>query len=126
MITIFADRLANGEPVEIFGDGKQIRDFTYVGDAVTALCRALPAARTGAPVFNICTGKGTTVQTLADTMASLYRVELAPIYRPARAGEVRVSVGDPRFAAAELDFRAMTTLVDGLAMTLDLPSANPL
>lgn len=44
VITIFADRLANGKPVEIFGDGEQVRDFTYIGDAVAALCRALPAA----------------------------------------------------------------------------------
>lgn len=41
VMAIFTDRLARGEPVEIFGDGQQIRDFTYVGDAVSALCRAL-------------------------------------------------------------------------------------
>ena len=57
VIALFADRLRLGEPVEIFGDGGQIRDFTYVGDAVGALDRALAAASTSAPVFNICTGK---------------------------------------------------------------------
>ena len=72
-------------------------------------------------MFNICTGKGITVRALADTMASLYRTELVPIYRPARAGEVRVSIGDPRLAATKLGFRAVTTLADGLAVTLDLP-----
>src|SRR6266853_4579692 len=55
VITLFADRLRHGEPVEIFGDGEQVRDFTYVGDAVAALDRALSAASTSAPVFNICT-----------------------------------------------------------------------
>ena len=125
VITIFANQLANGEPVEIFGDGEQIRDFTYVGDAVAALCRALPAASTSAPVFNICTGKGTTVRALADAMASLYRTEVVANYRPARAGEVRVSIGDFRLAAAKLDFRAVTALADGLAMTLDLPRSRP-
>ncbi len=125
VIAIFADRLANREPVEIFGDGEQVRDFTYIGDAVAALCRALPAASTSAPVFNICTGTGTTVRALADTMATLYRTELVAIYRPARAGEVRVSIGDPLLTAAKLDFKAVTTLADGLAMTLDLPRPNP-
>jgi UDP-glucose 4-epimerase len=122
VIAIFADRFARGEPVEIFGDGQQIRDFTYIGDAVSALCRALPAAGIAAPVFNVCTGKGTTVQTLAKTMAALYRTELVANHRPARSGEVRVSIGDPCSAAEQLGFRAETALADGLAVTLNLPA----
>ena len=58
VIALFAERLARGEPVEIFGDGKQIRDFTYIGDAVAALDRALSVVSTDAPVFNVCTGRG--------------------------------------------------------------------
>src|SRR5215472_15442262 len=49
VIARFASRLRLGDSVEIFGDGKQVRDFTYVGDAVTALCCALNAASTDAP-----------------------------------------------------------------------------
>ncbi len=120
VIAIFADRLARGEPVEIFGDGQQVRDFTYIGDAVSALCRALPAANTGGSVFNVCTGKGTTVQALAETMAGLYRTELVAYHRPARSGEVRVSIGDPRQAGEHLGFKAETALADGLAITLNL------
>jgi UDP-glucose 4-epimerase len=120
-IAIFAERLAHGEPVEIFGDGKQVRDFTFIGDAVSALCRALPAASTSAPVFNVCTGKGTTVRTLAETMAARYRTELVAYYRPGRCGEVRVSIGDPRQAAEQLGFSAEIALADGLAITLDAP-----
>ncbi len=122
VIAIFAERLAHGEPVEIFGDGQQVRDFTYVGDAVAALCRALPAASIGASVFDVCTGKGTTIQTLAETMAGLYRTELVAYHRPARSGEVRVSIGDPRRAAEQLGFMATTALVDGLAITLNVLS----
>jgi UDP-glucose 4-epimerase len=121
VIAIFADRLANGEPVEIFGDGEQVRDFTYVGDAVAALCRALPAASASAPVFNVCTGNGTTVRGLAETMAGLFRTQLLACHRPARPGEVRVSIGDPRLTAEKLGFKAETPLADGLAMTLNLP-----
>src|SRR4249920_1895883 len=61
VISIFADRLLRGRPIEIFGDGEQVRDFTYVGDAVAALRRAMDAASTEAPVLNICTGRGTSV-----------------------------------------------------------------
>jgi UDP-glucose 4-epimerase len=124
VIAIFADRLARGEPIEIFGDGQQVRDFTYVGDAVSALCRAMPAASTRACVFNVCTGKGTTVQALAETMAAFYRTELVAYHRPVRYGEVRVSIGDPRLAAEQLGFRAETRLTDGLAMTFNVPRAR--
>jgi UDP-glucose 4-epimerase len=120
VIAIFADRLAHGEPVEIFGDGQQVRDFTHVSDAVCALGLALRAASTSAYVFNVCTGTGTTVQALAELMAALYRTELVVQGRPARFGEVRVSIGDPRHAAKQLGFEAKTALTDGLAITLNL------
>jgi UDP-glucose 4-epimerase len=122
VIAIFADRLARGEPVEIFGDGQQVRDYTHVGDAVCALGRALRAASTSADIFNVCTGTGTTVQALAEMMAALYRTELVAYRRPARSGEVRVSIGDPRQAAKQLGFEAKTALADGLAATLNPPS----
>jgi UDP-glucose 4-epimerase len=124
VVTIFADRLARSEPVEIFGDGQQVRDFTYVGDAISALCRALPAASVEAPVFNVCTGKGTTVQALAEIMATLYRAELVAVHRPARPDQVRVSIGDPALAARKLGFTANTALAAGLATTLNPPASR--
>ena len=124
VIALFGDRLRLGEPVEIFGDGEQIRDFTYVGDAVGALDRALTAANTSAPVFNICTGNGISVRALAETMAELYQTDITAYSSPARSGEVRISVGDPRRAAEQLGFRAETALADGLPITLDLPRAR--
>jgi UDP-glucose 4-epimerase len=121
VITLFAERLARGEPVEIFGDGKHIRDFIYIGDAVAALDRALSVVSTDAPVFNVCTGKGTTIRELAEIMTRIYKTDVTPIYRPARSGDVRISIGDPRRAAEKLRFRAETTLTAGLAITLDPP-----
>lgn len=121
VIAIFADRLSRGQPIEIYGDGEQVRDFTFIGDAVSALCRAMREATTDAPLFNVCTGKGTTVRTLAETLAGLYQTELVIYHRPARSGEVRVSIGDPRHAGEQLDFRAQTALADGLAITVDRP-----
>ncbi|MGA8380705.1 MAG: NAD-dependent epimerase/dehydratase family protein [Stellaceae bacterium] len=118
VIAIFLDRLRRGEPVEFFGGGGQVRDFTFIDDAVAALRRALPAASTRAPVFNVCTGKGTTVRRLAETIAALCQTELVVYCRPPRGGEVEVSIGDPRRAAEELGFRANTVLTDGLAATL--------
>jgi UDP-glucose 4-epimerase len=119
VISIFADRLLRGKPVEIFGDGEQARDFTFIGDAICALRGAMRAASTNAFVFNVCTGKATSVRGLAQTMAELCGTELVVRHRPARCGEVRISVGDPQRALDRLGFTAQTTLTKGLAMTLD-------
>ena len=125
VISIFADRLLRGEPVEIFGDGKHARDFIYIDDAVCALRYAMRAATTSAFVFNVCTGKATSVHGLAQTMATLCGTELVIRRHPARCGDIRISIGDPRRAAERLGFTAQTTLSDGLAMTLDLLGRNP-
>ncbi len=119
VIAIFLDRLRRGEPVEIFGEGGQVRDFTFIADAVAALRRAMPVASAQARVFNVCTGTGTTVRRLAETIAALCGAVLVVSHRPPRGGEVEISIGDPRHAAAELGFRARTTLSEGLAATLD-------
>ena len=54
-------------------------------------------------------------------MATFYDTELVICRRPARSGEVRVSIGDPRQAAEQLGFLAKTALADGLAITLNRP-----
>jgi UDP-glucose 4-epimerase len=118
VVSIFADRLLRGEPIEIFGDGEQARDFTYVSDVVCALQRAMRVATTGAFVFNVCTGRAQSINALAQTMAALCQTELVVHRRPPRSGEVRISIGDPRRAAEQLGFTARTTLTDGLAITL--------
>jgi UDP-glucose 4-epimerase len=125
VISIFADRLLCGKPVEIFGDGEQARDFTYISDAVCALRLAMRAATTSAFVFNVCTGKATSVRGLAQTMAELCGTELIVHRRPARCGEVRVSIGDPQRAVERLGFTARTMLSDGLAQTLNLLGRSP-
>ena len=120
VISVFADRLLRGKPIEIFGDGEQARDFTYISDAVCALRCAMRAATTRAFVFNVCTGKATSVLGLAQTMAELCGTKLVVHRHPARCGEVRISIGDPHRAVERLGFVAQTTLSDGLAMTLEM------
>jgi UDP-glucose 4-epimerase len=124
VITIFIERLRRGQPIEIFGDGEQIRDFTYIGDAVTSLRRAMRAASIEARVFNVCTGIGTSVSELAEMIAGLCGKPLVVRHSAVRLGEVRVSIGDPSRAAEALDFWARTGLANGLAETLDLLTSN--
>ena len=118
VISIFCDRLKAGQGVTIFGDGGQSRDFVFVGDVVRALLAGMGRASTEGPVYNVCTGRSTTIYDLAGTIAGILGVPAEITSGPPRAGEIRVSLGDPSAAQHELGFSALTTLGEGLARTL--------
>jgi UDP-glucose 4-epimerase len=118
VISIFCDRLQHGEPIEVFGDGRQTRDFIFVADVVTAVLRAMDAQLSDAPVFNICTGRAVSVLELAQTVASLCGQDLSIHFRPARNGEIKHSYGDPTVATETLGLPDPTELKVGLAATL--------
>ena len=120
VISIFCQRILEGAPIEIHGDGGQVRDFVFVQDAVDALRSAMRAAVKGtAPrVLNVCTGTGTTIRELGELICRAHGVAYAPRYSPSRAGDVRISVGSPQLAMQRLDFTAWTQLRQGLARTL--------
>jgi UDP-glucose 4-epimerase len=128
VISIFCDRLAAGKSVTIFGDGYQTRDFIYVSDVVNALILAMDRASTGAAlvdrssgkplVLNVCTGRQTSIRTLATVVSQLLGKKARWTYQPERPGEIRTSVGDPTRARQVLGFSAQTSLESGLAATL--------
>jgi len=118
VISIFCDRLRRGEPVDLFGDGQQTRDFVFVEDVVAALLRAPTRATREAPVFNVCSGEPTSVRALATLIAGLNGRQPDFRPRPARLGEVRHSLGAPGRARAALGLGAPTPLSDGLAAVL--------
>jgi UDP-glucose 4-epimerase len=115
VISIFCDRFARGEGVEIHGDGGQTRDFIAVGDIVAGLLAGLAAASTEAPVLNLCTGRATSVLELARTIAGLCGVAPAIRHGPARPGEIRHSVGSAERARAVLGLGPPRGLAEGLA-----------
>jgi UDP-glucose 4-epimerase len=116
VIAIFLDRLAAGEPTRIFGDGRQTRDFVYVGDVVRAV---LAAVDHGGGVLNVGTGIETSVGDLHALCARVAGVEQEPELAPERPGDVRRSVIDPGRAERELGWRAELTLEEGLRATWD-------
>ncbi len=118
VISIFCDRIGADEPVTIYGDGQQTRDFIYVGDVVRALILALNRMPDRPTVFNVCTGLRTSINDLAAILAeSLGR---RPRFEtlPPRDGEIRHSRGDPSAARAALGFAATVPLSRGLALTM--------
>ncbi|WPZ33494.1 NAD-dependent epimerase/dehydratase family protein [Thalassobaculum sp. OXR-137] len=118
VISIFASRFAKGQGVSIHGDGGQVRDFVYVGDVVAHILAALKAADTTAPVANVCTGAPTTVLGLAETLRAMTGNRGDIVFGPARAGDIRVSIGDPAVAVRRMGIRADVSLEEGLRRLL--------
>jgi UDP-glucose 4-epimerase len=116
VVAIFSEKMLRGEPVTVNGDGKQTRDYVYVGDVVRANLLALESTATGP--FNVGTGVETDVNTLAAELlrASGSRSEVR--HGPAKQGEQRRSVIDSRRAAELLGWRPEVSLEDGLGRTV--------
>jgi len=109
----FRDMAAKGS-VTVFGDGRQTRDFIYVGDVVRA--NLLAAKKTGADgeVVNIATGRSTSVLELARTVAEVLGKPLRIRRAPPRKGDIRHSTADISRARRRLGFRPATGLEQGL------------
>jgi UDP-glucose 4-epimerase len=118
VIAIFCGKLRGGERPTVFGDGKQTRDYIYVGDVVSAALAAAESEATG-PI-NVGTGIETDVLELARQLGELGGVDsFEPELAPPRTGEVqRISI-DPGRAERELGWKAETDLEAGLRLTLD-------
>src|SRR5215213_7527958 len=117
VIAIFCGKLLDGGRPKIFGDGKQTRDYVFVGDVVEANLRAAESDATGS--YNVGTGVETDVLELAARLGELGGRDFEPEFSPPREGEVqRISI-DPARAGAELGWKAEMGLADGLRVTLD-------
>jgi UDP-glucose 4-epimerase len=115
VISIFFDRLRRRAPIEIFGDGGQVRDFVAVADAVEFFIAAMEADAIAGDAFNVCTGRGTTVKALAETVATVLGVAPEIRHAAARPGDIRISIGDPAKAARKLGCSALLSLSEGLS-----------
>lgn len=118
VISIFLERLRSGQPIRIFGDGTQSRDFVYVKDIVDANLRAARSGAQGA-VYNIGTGTATTVLQLATLMSELAGRPPEIEFLPWRAGEIRHSTAAIDAARAALGFQPAYDLRTGLAEIWD-------
>ena len=124
VIAIFCGCFADGRTPTIYGDGKQTRDYTYVGDVVAANLRAAELDVTG-PI-NVGTGVETSVLDLVEAFRGLEGGEsFEPEHAPARAGEVLRSCLDAARARELLGWEPAVPLAEGLRRTLATVSAAP-
>ncbi|MEM6732696.1 MAG: NAD-dependent epimerase/dehydratase family protein, partial [Myxococcota bacterium] len=118
VVAIFSERMLRDETPTIFGDGKQTRDYVYVGDVVRAVLAAWTTEAASGP-FNIGTGVETDVNRLAGVIAAAagYTGEIP--HGAAKPGEQRASCIDISRAGAVLDWRPRVSLEDGLGRTVE-------
>ena len=116
VISIFFNRISAGQGIKIFGDGGQTRDFIYVADVVRALLAAMGQDTAGPSVFNVCTGKTTSLLELAATIGKVFGRTPDIRFEAGRVGDIRASLGDPAMARDALGFSANLSLEDGLRL----------
>ena len=119
VISIFAKRMSQGKRPTIYGDGEQTRDFVYVADVVRAILLACEREEAIGGVFNVAGGVQTSILHLATALNQVLDTDLAPIFAPARAGEVRFSQGDASWAQEVLGWKAQVSLREGLSQLIE-------
>jgi UDP-N-acetylglucosamine/UDP-N-acetyl-alpha-D-glucosaminouronate 4-epimerase len=119
VVPLFITAVAAGEPVTVFDDGEQSRDFTYVGNVVDANLLAANADGVSGRILNVAAGTPTTVNELADTVGRLVDKPVEKQYLPPRPGDLRNSWADPGEAKSLLGWEPRVGLEEGLRQTID-------
>jgi UDP-glucose 4-epimerase len=124
VVAIFCGRILDRKPITVFGDGKQVRDYVYVGDVAEvtwrAATRALPkGGLLDARAFNVGTGVATDVLALASILMKAAGVVIPVEHAPERPGEQRVSYLNVTKAREQLDWSPRMSIEEGLAATFE-------
>jgi UDP-glucose 4-epimerase len=115
----FINRMLDGTPPEIYGDGLQGRDFTYVDNVVQANLLAIRRDGASGQVFNIGCGKETNLLELVDILNRIIGSNLSPTHTEPRPGDVRHSMADISKAKDVLGYMVRVDLKEGLKRTAE-------
>ena len=113
VIALFVDRISEGKPLTVFGDGEQTRDFIYVGDVARANVAALQHEEVEG-ACNIATGKKTSLLDLIEVLSDITGRQSEISFAPPREGDIVHSLAVPDKMNQQLGVTAQTTLRDGL------------
>ena len=114
VISRFVDAFDRKETPVIFGDGKQTRDFVYVGDVAKAFCQSIRIAKKDPLVCNIGTATEVSLLDLIQALNHIYGRKVKPKHQPTRIGDIYRSCSDITQAKKRLGFKPQTSLLDGL------------
>ena len=123
VVPLFVKAIDAGQPVEIFGDGEQSRDFTYVANVVDATIRAGHADGANGEIFNVAAGAPASVNEIADLIGQLLGKPVERRQLPPRSGDIRNSWADLTKAKAILGYEPSVDLREGLRRTVEYLTA---
>lgn len=119
VISIFAKKIKENQNLVIFGDGQQIRDFIFVNDVVAYFIAAMKSGHQGAQVFNLGSGKGTSINGLVTALETLLGRPVKKEYAPKRIGDIGISIANIDPATGFFGFKPQTLLEKGLTAYLE-------
>ena len=123
VISVFNRLIVEGQPLTVYGDGEQTRDFIYVDDVVDANIKAMGNSQcTG--IYNVSTNKGTSVNELITRFRAISGADFMVHYEAERVGDIKHSRLSNAKAERDFGFVATTTLEDGLQKTLEYFKAH--
>jgi nucleoside-diphosphate-sugar epimerase len=118
VISLFISAFSEGRQPTIHGDGRQTRDFTFVGDVVRGVLRCCEAPNVAGEVMNLSVGGRISLLEVIHTLQTIYGKNIEPILGPEREGDVRDSQGDIYKARHLLGFEPSVPFEDGLRQTV--------
>lgn len=118
VIPAFILKLQSGERPVIFGDGKQSRDFTFIGNVVAGNLAAATATGVGGKVFNVASGRSYSLLDLVAGLNKIMGLDIQPILEAPRVGDVKDSLADISLAAQELGYAPSVEFSEGLRRTV--------
>ena len=121
VLAIFCRRMLAGEPISIYGDGEQSRDFTYIDNVVhgNLLAAAAPAEKVSGRMMNLATGSSSTLNETVEILRELTGYRGQPAFEPERAGDIRDSLADIRLAEELLGYAPIVDFREGLLRTIE-------
>jgi UDP-N-acetylglucosamine/UDP-N-acetyl-alpha-D-glucosaminouronate 4-epimerase len=119
MVPLFITAVAAGEPVTVFGDGEQSRDFTYVENVVDATLRAAHADGASGRIFNVAAGSPASVNDVAAAIGRILDKPVERLFAPPRPGDIRDSWADVTAARDVLGYEPSVDLEQGLRRTIE-------
>jgi len=118
VIPLFVKALLEGKSPNIYGDGEQSRDFTFISNVVNANLLACEANVTGARVYNIACGGRYTLNQLFAALRERIGGNVEPVYGPPRAGDVKHSMAGIERIQRELGYQVGTSFEEGIDRTV--------
>lgn len=119
VISIFAKKALGNQPLPIFGDGEQTRDFTYVEDVINCNILAATQDKAAGHVYNVGKGSQVTINALADFIIEITKSESKKNHVPPRPGDIRHSQASITRAHQDLGYKPKTNIEEGLVKTID-------